>query len=1250
MAKTVGDLLIKLGVDGIEGVNVLKSSLTALGKAAGPTDKNIRKIRTEILEFANAGQKSTQAIRGVIESFKGLQAQASIGSGVFKQLAADIEGLENSLESIKPDAQKAAEAMDKLQRIGFPSRAPDAFEKNMKERRRQLQGLKVDSEEYLTILVGIRNFESQQAARVARAEVSAAARVARTGMPSSIVQADQPATLAALRLRIGEVQNEIENLDFTTKDYADANRELIALQQSLSKALSGTSSSFDNLGDAQARAARRAEKLAGISAATGGAGINPRTGTPMAARDPNTGVMIAGGSAVSAIPTPVPELSSLYKTITQIETAGVDATLDRMGKSYQEVTKDIRSATVASNGSINSLQAQRSAFAQLRAGLDPTSQDFRELSKEIEKADRRLEKLNKRRRGPVGARQATQIAGAVVSGGIFGGPEGAIGALGGAALGGVEGAFAGAAIGAQLKGLRDLAASAANYAADIEKLQIALKGVAGPQADYNSAIQTAQEVTNTFNIPQRDAIRGVTRLAAAVKGANGPIEDAETTFKNITAAIKATGGSTEDVRGAITAMVQVFSKGKVSAEELSGQLGERLPGAVTKFAEANDMTLPELQKNLKAGTVGLNELMNFIRELGDTYGETAEQIADSNAEAGARLTVVIQNMQADIGKALVPIGAQFQAAFAEFITNITPFLIDFVPKIAKGFLTLAKNLDTLLVAATAAFAVFASVKLAKIVSDVDSISKAVEFLTGKLKAAGLANPFTALGIAAAGLAGFIHNAAKEQARFNDLLKKGSVAQIDADLLKQRAALDEALIKQLKAQQEPQAPYGFEFGGIDVAAADAEVALIEDKIAKLEKRRSQIFDIDPTQGAALNSYDFDRFVYKSIVPDESGTANTINTIKDITKAEAAAQIESIRNRTRGIELTKEAIAKEAELARVAAEKLPPNRKSVELAKIAQKEAGQLNKLQQDELRTANDVAKAKLELNEFLIKAKGEQGLLNEEQAQQELNQIKVNELMLKYNILVEKGVYKQEELKEKIEEAVAALNKAESPLQSFKDGLKKVFEEAMNLNQALATAGVQAVQQFGDAFADFVATGKASFADLTRSILQDLSRIFARAAFFKALSFIPGVGNFLGLGSNGGGGGGGASAQSPDPMFNNFLIAGKGAAFARNNIVPYAMGGIVKKPTLFQYANGGSGRFGLMGEAGPEAIMPLRRGRDGKLGVEASGGVGNVVVNVDASGSRVQGDQPNAKALGSAIGAAVQAEIVRQKRPGGLLS
>ena len=162
------------------------------------------------------------------------------------------------------------------------------------------------------------------------------------------------------------------------------------------------------------------------------------------------------------------------------------------------------------------------------------------------------------------------------------------------------------------------------------------------------------------------------------------------------------------------------------------------------------------------------------------------------------------------------------------------------------------------------------------------------------------------------------------------------------------------------------------------------------------------------------------------------------------------------------------------------------------------------------------------------------------------------------------------DMPELLEKIKKKLSEVETPMKKFRDGLKKVFEEAINLKDALAVRGVQAVQQFGDAFADFVATGKSSFKELTVSILQDLSRIFARAALFKSLSLIPGVGNFLGL-----------------TAANGAVVSSS----ARNGIVPYAKGGIVNKPTLFQYANGGSGRFGLMGEAGPEAIMPLRRGR-----------------------------------------------------------
>ena len=85
------------------------------------------------------------------------------------------------------------------------------------------------------------------------------------------------------------------------------------------------------------------------------------------------------------------------------------------------------------------------------------------------------------------------------------------------------------------------------------------------------------------------------------------------------------------------------------------------------------------------------------------------------------------------------------------------------------------------------------------------------------------------------------------------------------------------------------------------------------------------------------------------------------------------------------------------------------------------------------------------------------------------------------------------------------------------------------------------------------------------------------------------------------------------------------------------------------FANGGSvmsGKPALVGERGPELFVP---GRSGSIVPNNALG-GNITVNVDATGTNVQGDAPNANKLGEALGAAVRAELLRQKRPGGLLA
>jgi hypothetical protein len=204
--------------------------------------------------------------------------------------------------------------------------------------------------------------------------------------------------------------------------------------------------------------------------------------------------------------------------------------------------------------------------------------------------------------------------------------------------------------------------------------------------------------------------------------------------------------------------------------------------------------------------------------------------------------------------------------------------------------------------------------------------------------------------------------------------------------------------------------------------------------------------------------------------------------------------------------------------------------------------------------------------------------------------------------------------------------------QSFGDGIKSMGDLAGNLGSSFASA----FEGMADQLTEFVTTGKANFRDFAASVLRDISRMIIQYAIFNAVKGIINIFNpAAALGSSA------ANVAQYAPL------NAKGNVYAQNGIQAFARGGIVNGPTLFPFAKG----IGLMGEAGPEAIMPLRRGRDGNLGVMSSGGgTTNVVVNVDASGSSVEGDQQQAKALGNAISAAVQSELVKQKRPGGLLA
>ena len=97
---------------------------------------------------------------------------------------------------------------------------------------------------------------------------------------------------------------------------------------------------------------------------------------------------------------------------------------------------------------------------------------------------------------------------------------------------------------------------------------------------------------------------------------------------------------------------------------------------------------------------------------------------------------------------------------------------------------------------------------------------------------------------------------------------------------------------------------------------------------------------------------------------------------------------------------------------------------------------------------------------------------------------------------------------------------------------------------------------------------------------------------------------------------GGMLAGGLNALVSSIMPYAQGGTFTQGRVMPFAKGGVVTSPTTFPMR----GATGLMGEAGPEAIMPLTRSADGRLGVQAQGG-GTVHVTMNITTPDVQGFQ-----------------------------
>jgi len=201
----------------------------------------------------------------------------------------------------------------------------------------------------------------------------------------------------------------------------------------------------------------------------------------------------------------------------------------------------------------------------------------------------------------------------------------------------------------------------------------------------------------------------------------------------------------------------------------------------------------------------------------------------------------------------------------------------------------------------------------------------------------------------------------------------------------------------------------------------------------------------------------------------------------------------------------------------------------------------------------------------------------------------------------QKGIILDQEKRTKIEELASGMANAEIETKRLKeayDFLRDASKSFVSDLRSSLNEGKSLWESFGNA--------------VKNVIDKMLDKIIGSQIESIIGSLVPSGGggllsSFASILSGGIGSGGGIDSAIASSIANNPSIYAKGGAF-NNGLIPFANGGaftnsIVNSATPFAFAGGGA--FGVMGEAGPEAVMPLHRGPDGSLGVRTSGGAAN---------------------------------------------
>lgn len=894
------------------------------------------------------------------------------------------------------------------------------------------------------------------------------------------------------------------------------------------------------------------------------------------------------------------------------------------------------------------------------------------------------------------------------------------------------------------------------------------------------AVMNLRNQASSLGVVFSDTAKAQLQWNAAIKDTSLEGEKGAKVFQNIAGTIRLFGGGTEEVKGSMLALTQMMNKGTVQAEELKGQLGERMPGAINLMADALGLTTRELQKLMKDGLVESGYALEQFSNLLETkYGTAMQGAADTTQSALNRMKndfntilsgigVVVDGFVGKVAKAFERLGILSGAANTiNFIANsdalyglgtkngVNPgagaiqvykesnILLERagLPQIQmrEGFKTAPDSPNGGRIVANQ-LAEFINAQQdrkrtaerngdRRTVDEVDSILKIVN---ERIKAR--SNPNAVYDRARGGV-----NAAKES---QDFLANRREAEEMADALRtnnerRRLELEKKRnLDKLENARNVMSPQKFAEYEKDVllknARIDGRLKAIDDLAAKVgasttnkaaehaTKRMEDILGQGTSYKAAITN------MLKNL-DDPNGLAGTLTAVeehyqklidkvkeeKNLTadqKRDAEARLETMKKEAvaeeRKLNDVKKRVAFEADIAKYRERAFNAQEREQKNRITFQFERKQSYDNMMDGLGAPGVVLSKYAKARNDFFKAHSDEKAYKERVLKLQEERLKLEDEYTKAREKArkDKGLSEFAELPEEDKKIADAMN--------YNNRKKAYDAEIASVQKAQGRRQITVINAYNE---DYVAKHKLSYGvnsgageyidsiktkaerahDATVLLGQSLTSVFmansssqaldSGKGFFKSLlvmirqtivelkivkplidaiqtsagkkggflnNIIDGAGDWVGkyFGSVGAKPVVSEGASQISGEFMASLFAANGAAFG-SGVRYFASGGVFDRPTAFQY---GANNLGILGEAGPEAILPLKRNSRGALGVQMDGVASQSqtitiapVININGNAQKEDADVI-AQQTAEQMRAVVREEMMKANRPGGM--